>query len=94
NELGCFRIMGFTRDKDGKLAATSGDGWVFAVEFGDTPRAYSVLAYGQSRLPASPWFSNQAEMSAKGEMKKVAFTEKDVEAAAVLKFKPGEKRAR
>ncbi len=94
NELGCFRIMGFTRDKDGKLAATSGDGWVFAVEFGDTPRAYSVLAYGQSRLPNSPWHSDQAEMFAKGEVKKVAFTEKDVAASAVLKFKPGEKRAR
>jgi acyl-homoserine-lactone acylase len=46
--LGCFRVLGFTRDADGKYAANTGDGWVLAVEFGDEPRAYSVLAYGQS----------------------------------------------
>ena len=78
NDLGCFRILSFARDTDGKVTANSGDGWVFAVEFGDTPRAYSVLSYGQSRLPASPWHADQAEMFAKGEMKKVAFTEKDI----------------
>ncbi|NOT47457.1 MAG: penicillin acylase family protein, partial [Acidobacteria bacterium] len=49
NDLGCFRILGFTRDADGNLSANGGDGWVLAVEFGDTPHAYSVLAYGQSR---------------------------------------------
>jgi acyl-homoserine-lactone acylase len=92
NELGCFRILSFTRDKDGKLAANGGDGWVLAVEFGDTPRAYSVLAYGQSRLLNSPWHSDQAEMFAKGEMKKVAFTASDVNAQAVLRFRPGQKR--
>ena len=92
NELGCFRILVFTRDTDGKLAANGGDGWVLAVEFGDTPRAYSVLAYGQSRLPTSPWYSDQAEMFARGEMKKVAFTEADVNAGAVVRFRPGEKK--
>lgn len=92
NEMGCFRIMSFTRDADGKMAANGGDGWVFAVEFGDVPRAYSVLAYGQSRLPASPYHADQAEMFARGEMKKVAFTEKDVDAQAIVKFRPGEKK--
>lgn len=94
NELGCFRILGFTRDTDGKLAANVGDGWVLAVEFGDTPRAYSVLAYGQSRLPSSPWHADQAEMFAKGEMKKVAFTEKDIHAQAIVRFRPGQNRER
>lgn len=94
NDLGCFRILGFTREPDGKLAASSGDCWVLAVEFGDTPRAYSVLSYGQSRLPASPWHSDQAEMFAKGEVKQVAFAQKEVDAAMVVKFRPGERRAR
>lgn len=94
NELGCFRILSFTRDTDGKLTASGGDGWVLAVEFGDTPRAYSVLAYGQSRLPASPYHADQAEMFAKGEMKKVAFTKADIDAQAIVRFRPGEKRAR
>jgi acyl-homoserine-lactone acylase len=90
NEPGCFRILGFTRDKDGKLAASVGDGWVLAVEFGDIPRAYSVLAYGQSRLPSSPWHADQAEMFARGEMKKVAFSDADVNAQMVVKFRPGQ----
>ncbi|MEO8647855.1 MAG: penicillin acylase family protein [Acidobacteriota bacterium] len=91
NDLGCFRILSFTREPDGKLAANSGDGWILAVEFGDTPRAYSVLAYGESRLPDSPWFSDQAEMFAKGELKKVAFSRSDVDAEAVTRFRPGQK---
>jgi acyl-homoserine-lactone acylase len=93
NDLGCFRILSFTRDTDGKLAANSGDGWVLAVEFGDTPRALSVLAYGQSRLGDSPWHADQAEMFARGEMKKVAFTEADVNAQAVSRFRPGQPNA-
>ncbi len=78
--LGCFRVLGFARDPDGKLSANTGDGWVLAVEFTDTPRAYSVLAYGQSPDPESPWHADQAAMFARGEMKKVAFTAQDVDA--------------
>ncbi len=92
NDLGCFRILGFTREDDGKLVATSGDAWILAVEFGDTPRAYSVLAYGQSRRPESPYHADQAAMFAKGEFKRVAFTEADVNAQAVVRYRPGQKR--
>lgn len=92
--LGCFRVLGFARDADGKLAANVGDAWVLAVEFGDVPRAYSVNAYGQSNRPNSPWFADQAEMFAKGELKKVAFTESEVNAQAVKRYRPGEKRER
>jgi acyl-homoserine-lactone acylase len=91
NDLGCFRVLGYTRAEDGKLIASAGDGWILAVEFGDTPRAISVLAYGESSLPSSPWFSDQAEMFAKGEMKKVAFNKADVDAQTVVKYRPGEK---
>ena len=94
NDLGCFRIMSYTRGADGKLIANGGDGWVLAVEFGDVPRAYSVLAYGQSRLPESPWHADQAEMFARGELKKVAFTEADVNAQTVSRYRPGQNRAR
>jgi acyl-homoserine-lactone acylase len=90
--LGCFRVLTFARDADGKLVATGSDGWILAVEFTDTPRAYSVLAYGESPRPDSPWFSDQAEMFAKGELKKVAFTQADVDAQAVLRYRPGEKK--
>jgi acyl-homoserine-lactone acylase len=89
NDLGCFRVIGYMRADDGKLVASAGDGWVVAVEFGDTLRAYSVLAYGQSNQHSSPWFADQAEMFAKGEMKKVAFTDADVDREAVIRFRPG-----
>ena len=96
HDLGCFRVLGFARDeKDGKLVVNGGDGWVLAVEFGDpAPRALSVLAYGQSRLPDSPWHADQAEMFARGEMKKVAFTERDINANTVARYRPGQNRAR
>jgi acyl-homoserine-lactone acylase len=90
--LGCFRVLNFARDStDGKLVANGGDGWVLAVEFGEVPRAYSVLAYGESSRPESPWHSDQAAMFARGEMKKVAFTARDVDAGAVVRYRPGEK---
>jgi acyl-homoserine-lactone acylase len=89
NDLGCFRVIGYSRAEDGKLVATAGDGWVLAIEFADTPRAISVLAYGESSIPTSPWFSDQAAMFARGESKKVLFTPKDVDAGAVKKYRPG-----
>jgi acyl-homoserine-lactone acylase len=87
--MGCFRVLTFARAEDGKLVANSGDGWVLAVEFGAVPRAYSVLGYGQSPDPASPWHADQAEMFARGEMKRVAFTTQAVDAAAVRRYRPG-----
>jgi acyl-homoserine-lactone acylase len=89
--LGCFRVLTFRAEPDGKLAATGSDGWILAVEFGDVPRAYSVLAYGQSPNTASPWHADQAEMFAKGQMKKVAFLEKDILANVVARYRPGER---
>ena len=93
--LGCFRVLTFARDADGKLSANGGDGWVLAVEFGPTtPRAYSVLAYGESQDPSSPWHADQAEMFAAGRLKKVAFTARDVDATAVSRYRPGQREAR
>jgi acyl-homoserine-lactone acylase len=49
-----------------------------------------VLAYGQSPDPKSPWHADQAEMFAKGELKRVAFTKADVDANVVSRYRPGE----
>jgi acyl-homoserine-lactone acylase len=91
--LGCFRVLGYARDpQDGKFVANTGDGWVLAIEFGPVvPRAYSVLAYGESPRPESPWHADQAAMFARGQLKKVAFTAKDIDAQAVVRYRPGEK---
>ena len=87
--LGCFRVLNFRNDADGKRSVIGGDGWVLAVEFGDVPRAYSVLAYGNSNRPESPRYGNQAEMFARGEMKRVLWLEKDIAAGVVERYRPG-----
>ncbi len=87
--LGCFRTLSFGETEDGRLAARSGDGWILAVEFGQTPRAYSVLAYGQSPNPDSPHYDDQASMFARGEMKRVAWTEADIQQTTIRRYRPG-----
>jgi len=92
--LGCFRVVYYAEADDGLQVAYSGDGWVFAVEFGDTPRAYSVLAYGQSSREDSPHHTDQIEMFARGDLKRVAFTEQDIERDLLRSYRPGlERRA-
>ncbi len=87
--LGCFRTLSFAETEDGRRAVNRGDGWVFAVEFGDVPRGYTVLAYGQSDLPDSPHFDDQAAMFARGEMKPVLWLGGDIESAAIRRYRPG-----
>jgi acyl-homoserine-lactone acylase len=91
-DLGCFRVLWYHNDPDGKRSAAGGDGWILAVEFADVPRAFSVLAYGESDREGSPLHENQAEMFARGELKPVAFSAKDVEAATAERYHPGVER--
>jgi acyl-homoserine-lactone acylase len=86
--LGCFRVLQFRDAPDGKRVATGGDGWILAVEFGDVPKAWTVLAYGQSPDESSPYFDSQAEMFAKGELKRVPLTPEEIEKAAVTTYHP------
>jgi acyl-homoserine-lactone acylase len=90
SDLGCFRVLTYRDTPDGKREATGSDGWILAVEFGDEPRAYSVLAYGESPRPGSPYFSDQAAMFARGELKPVAWNERDIDAQTVRRYHPGE----
>ena len=87
--LGCFRVTYYDEADDGKQVAYSGDGWVLAVEFGDVPKAYSVLAYGQSSRPDSPHLTDQLEMFARGELKRVAWTDTEIERDLVRRYRPG-----
>ncbi len=90
-DLGCFRVLWYRDEADGKLAAQGGDGWILAVEFGDVPRAYSVLAYGESSRPDSPWFGDQAKRFAEGDLKSVPLDRATVEQQAVRRYHPGAK---
>ena len=89
--LGCFRVLWFDDTADGRQAAAGGDGWILGVEFtADGPRAYSVLAYGESGDPASPHHTDQAAMFARGEFKRVRFTEDAIAADLVRRYRPGD----
>ncbi len=88
---GCFRVLGFRqhRDDEKKREVQRGDGWVFAVEFGETPRAFSILAYGQSIKEDSPHYNDQLVIFANNEMTPVAFTDKEVEEQLIIEYRPG-----
>lgn len=91
-DIGCFRVLQYKDDPDGKREATGGDGWILAVEFGDQPRAYSVLAYGESPRPDSPFHSDQAAMFARGQVKPIAWSDADIERQTIRRYRPGEHR--
>ncbi len=88
--LGCFRVLGFSEGEDGKQQIRRGDGWVLAVEFSNPPKAYSILAYGQSAKEESPHHTDQAALFANNKMKRVAFTEKEIRKSLIRKYSPGE----
>src|SRR5690606_15812150 len=88
--LGCFRVLNFTTGDDGRRVVNGGDGWVLADEFADVPRASSILAYGQSPDPASPYHDDQAALFASNRMKRVLWTEDDIAAGTVLRYRPGQ----
>ena len=87
--LGCFRTLSFASLDDGRRVVNRGDGWVFAVEFGEQPRGNSILAYGQSRLEDSPHHDDQAAMFARDEMKPMLWREEQIAAAAIRRYRPG-----
>jgi acyl-homoserine-lactone acylase len=89
-EYGVFRVMGYRDDKDGKRVATGGDGWVMAVELTRPPRAFSILAYGQTSNPASKHSADQIALFAGHGFKPVWFTESDIQANLARSYRPGQ----
>jgi acyl-homoserine-lactone acylase len=90
--MGCFRVLDFRKDNDGKLAANSGDSWVFAVEFSQPPKAYTVVAYSESDVEGSPHFSDQAALFSANQMKRAAFTDAEIQGQLVRTYRPGEEK--
>ena len=88
--LGCFRALGFREDTDGKLVVRGGDSWVFTVEFAETPRAYTIVGYSESEIEGSPHFDDQARLYSENKMKRAAFTDEEIEAQLLRKYRPGE----
>ena len=92
--MGCFRALSYEPADDGRLAANRGDSWVLVVEFGDVPRARTVLAYGQTARLGAPHYADQAAMFARGQMKDVAWTDEDIRRRTIRVYRPGEEARR
>lgn len=89
--LGCYRVIWYTEHEkhEQKYQVRGGDGWVLAVEFAETPSAYSVLAYGQSNKEYSPHHSDQLLNFTNNVMTPVAFTDEDINNNLIRKYRPG-----
>jgi acyl-homoserine-lactone acylase len=72
----------------GKPMVGGGDGFTFAVEFSKPPRAYTLLAYGETSNPASKHSTDQAALFAKGQYKPARFTEEDIKANLEREYRP------
>jgi acyl-homoserine-lactone acylase len=72
----------------GKPMVGGGDSYVSVVEFSRPPRAYSLLAHGETSNPASPHSTDQAGLFARGEFKPVRFTEADIKANLEREYRP------
>lgn len=65
---------------DGWLMAR-GTSWHFGLEFTDNgPEAYGLVSYSQSTDAMSPYFSDQSEAYSNKEVRKLLFTEEEIEA--------------
>ena len=78
-DLGIFRVVNFTEDKDGKMRATSGDSYVATIEFGPTVRARSLVSYGNASQPGSPHMGDQLDLFVNKQLKPVWLTREEVE---------------
>jgi acyl-homoserine-lactone acylase len=95
---GLFHVVVFGQAPDGKRVvgtiergkplAGGGDGFIFAVEFSQPPKAYTLLAYGQTSNPASKHSTDQAHLFARGQLKPVRFTEADIKAHLEREYRP------
>ncbi len=74
-----------------KIYGYRGNSFVAAVEFGDTLKAKSLLAGGQSNDPQSPHFDDQIQPYVDVQFKDVAFYRHDVEKRAEETYHPGQR---
>lgn len=72
-----------------KIYGTRGNSFVAVVEFGDTVKAKTMLAGGQSGDPDSPHFNDQAQRYADMKFKDAAYYKEDVLKRAKSTYKPG-----
>jgi hypothetical protein len=73
--------------------AVVGSSYMCLVEFGERIKSKSLLQYGVSGNPKSPYFFDQAELISKKQLKDNYIYWDDVLAGAKRVYHPGEERA-
>ncbi|WP_116771191.1 acylase [Maribacter litoralis] len=81
----------YTTEGAKKIYGTRGNSFAAVVEFGETVKAKSILAGGQSGDPTSPHFSDQIERYRNIDWKEVPYYKKDVLKRAEETYSPGER---
>lgn len=74
--------------KTRKIYGSVGNSFVAAVEFGPTVHAKAIMSGGESGDPASPHFTDQAQMFTQGRFRDVLFSPADVTAHAERSYRP------
>lgn len=85
-----FLRVSYRRDTDGKDVAVAGDVYALAVEFGDSPRAFSIIPYSQASNPQSPYYNNQLQLYADEKFKPLWFSEQDIMRHLDRQYRPGQ----
>jgi acyl-homoserine-lactone acylase len=73
-----------------RIYGSEGNSFIAAVEFAPGVRAKALMTGGESGDPASPHFSDQAQMYCEGRFRDVWFSTPDVMAHAQRRYHPGE----
>jgi acyl-homoserine-lactone acylase len=71
-----------------KIYGSVGNSFVAAVEFGPSVRAKAIMSGGASGDPASPHFTDQAQMFTRGIFRDVLFTREETLAHAERRYRP------
>jgi len=74
--------------KTRRIYGSVGNSFIAAVEFGPTVRAKALMSGGESGDPASPHFTDQAQMFVHGQFRDVLFSREDVAAHAERSYHP------
>jgi acyl-homoserine-lactone acylase len=77
-----------------KLYGVSGNSFIAAVEFGPTVHAKVLSCGGESGDPASPHFTDQADLYRHGRFRDALLTREEVIAHAAARYHPGDPGAR
>jgi len=74
--------------KTRRIYGSVGNSFIAAVEFGPIVRAKALMSGGESGDPASPHFTDQAQMFVHGQFRDVLFSREDVAAHAERSYHP------